>query len=451
MTTSSLSALSADAEEFVPSVSISSQATIPLYLNENPLGTIYPTEQQQQQQQPLIYPLLKVPEIEFHIQPTQQFHIDSCINHQTPPSTNPNPLPIVLLPPATCYPEPPIFYPSNNQPSSFYSIDYAEPSLTNYSQHQPKSKRISSYHQPRDGFNNSTYHSDTQQQQQQRPTYNNPRNFNPRNNNRTSKRTPPNSTKVVTDNSNRQNGHHLNGYNSQFKFRPEDFPSLPINKNPESDKTPVPTDSKSVEQDFLCSSRPVLSWNTIVSTPRPRSASSHSVASSSKVPEKQPAEQRNDSTTREKKTLENKRKSANNRQTSAQSNSNAPNNKPKKSSSKERKRSKSLTKTSETEKNQQNAPKSNETNQTKQSKRSERRKNKSKEEPKIEPTTIPFSLDDENAFPVLGQETIITTTKKPEKDSSTKDKCMFKTITFSLLFSIFFLSFNTRIDQYIKN
>ncbi|CAF4772957.1 unnamed protein product, partial [Rotaria socialis] len=75
MTTSSLSTLSAEAKEFLPSVSIPPSTIIPLYINENTVASVYSSQFQQQQQ--LIYPLLKVPEIEFHIQSSQQFHIDS--------------------------------------------------------------------------------------------------------------------------------------------------------------------------------------------------------------------------------------------------------------------------------------------------------------------------------------------------------------------------------------
>jgi hypothetical protein len=48
-----------------------------------------------------------------------------------------------------------------------------------------------------------------------------------------------------------------------------------------------------------------------------------------------------------------------------------------------------------------------------QQKRSKRQKNKTKEEPTISiPESIPFALDDENAFPTLGQEISIYLTKR---------------------------------------
>jgi hypothetical protein len=61
--------------------------------------------------------------------------------------------------------------------------------------------------------------------------------------------------------------------------------------------------------------------------------------------------------------------------------------------------------------------------QTKQQqKRSKRQKNKIKEEPTISlPESIPFVLDDENAFPTLGQELSVSLLKKTDNHSSTID------------------------------
>lgn len=56
-------------------------------------------------------------------------------------------------------------------------------------------------------------------------------------------------------------------------------------------------------------------------------------------------------------------------------------------------------------------------NQTKQQKRSKRQKNKTKQEPTPPATlseSITFALDDENAFPTLGQEVSASEQKKSD-------------------------------------
>ena len=173
MTTSTSTGLSADAKEFIPSITIPPPTTIPLYVDESIIASVYTTEPQQQT---LIYPLIKIPEIEFRI----------------PPPTNDNPSQMAFLPTPGCYPGTPI--------STFYPIDYPDQSLINYSlpQHQqPKSNRISAF-QPKRGFNHST----------------------------NSKRTP----KGAHSRSNRKNDDK-----NAFQLRAEDFPSLPMNE-----KVPTP-------------------------------------------------------------------------------------------------------------------------------------------------------------------------------------------------------------------
>ncbi|CAF3981219.1 unnamed protein product [Rotaria magnacalcarata] len=301
MTTSSLSTLSADAKEFVPSVSIPHLTTIPLYINESTVASVYSPQSLQQQ---LIYPLLKGPEIEFHIQSSQEFHIDS--SHTNPPqsSITPNRSQIVLLPTNRCYPEAQILYPPNDQSSGFYPI--------NYSFSQPKSNRISSHHQQRGGINHSNNHRHSNYDQQESTTLNSRRNFHSTNNKRILKRGVAHAIQQ-RDQSNNENIYH---------------PSV-------------------------------------------------------------------------------------------QSKSKTSNNNSKRNSSTEQQRSKSSTKNNESTKSPNGKP--DEFIQTKQQKRAERRRqNKSKEI--STPETIPFSLDDENAFPALGHEVPIQIAKKSENDSSTKNK-----------------------------
>jgi hypothetical protein len=169
------SGLSPDAKEFIPLLSMPPLTTIPLYVDENIIASVYTTEPQQQR---LIYPLIKVPEIEFHI----------------PSSTNDNPSQIVLLPPPGCYPGTPM--------SSFYPIDYPDQSFINYSMQQPKSNRISAI-RPQRGSNHSA------------------------NNKRISRgiNSRPAPQKYRTNNDDE----------SSFQLRADDFPSLPM-----TEKIPTP-------------------------------------------------------------------------------------------------------------------------------------------------------------------------------------------------------------------
>jgi hypothetical protein len=173
MTTSTSTGLSADAKEFIPSLIIPPPTTIPLYVDENIIASVYTTEPQQQT---LIYPLIKMPEIEFRI----------------PPSANDNSSQMAFLSTPGCYPGTPM--------STFYPIDYSDQPLINYSlpqQQQPKSNRISTF-RPKRGLNHPT------------------------NNKRTPKGTHSRSNRTNDD-------------KSAFQLRAEDFPSLPMN-----DKIPTP-------------------------------------------------------------------------------------------------------------------------------------------------------------------------------------------------------------------
>jgi hypothetical protein len=176
MTTSPSSGLSPEAKEFIPLVQ-NPAPSIPLYVDENTVASIYPSDQQPLMVQ-TIYPMMittnsKVadnvpfPEIEFHIQPSQQqqFHIDSCTNISQASSTNGNSSTnntsqIVLLPttnsatavtPTGYYPGAQIIYSTNESLTGFYSMDYCEQPLINFSLQQPthitKSNRISSQQQ----------------------------------------------------------------------------------------------------------------------------------------------------------------------------------------------------------------------------------------------------------------------------------------------------------------
>lgn len=320
MTTSPSSGLSPEAKEFVP-IGQTPSTSIPLYVDENTVASIYPSDQQPLMVQ-AIYPMmitnsklpdnLSFPEIEFHIQPSQQqqFHIDSCANisqtsssNSNSNSSNTNTSQIVLLPttnsvaaavtPTGYYPGAQILYPTNESLAGFYPMDYCEP-LINFSLQHPshfnKSNRISSQQRP---------NSFRQQQQQHgiyRPSsrgtnrgtgnhtnhrnpyyeYNNSRRngsaYN-RGNSSTSKRISSshhsheynNNNNYYHHSSSRSRGNysthpydeyrknhsdyyhedndyhyqssHINDDETPFEFRPEDFPSLPIN-NPSSDKSP---------------------------------------------------------------------------------------------------------------------------------------------------------------------------------------------------------------------
>jgi len=325
MTTSPSSGLSPEAKEFVPLVQ-NPATSIPLYVDENTVASIYPSDQQPLMVQ-TIYPMMitnskvadniQFPEIEFHIQPSQQqqFHIDSCTNIQQASSTNGNSSTnntsqIVLLPttnPATAvtptgyYPGPQIIYSPNEPLTGFYPIDYCDQPLINFSLQQPtqitKSNRISSQQQrpssfrQQHGTNHSTYRPSSRGRNRGNGNNNNNNNpnrnpyydYNNRRNCSSGRGNSSNSKRISSSyhqhdynnyyhSSSRSRGYlsrssqqqhdehrkdhfdyynnekdfyendyqqssHMNDDGTPFEFRPEDFPSLPIN-NQQSDKTP---------------------------------------------------------------------------------------------------------------------------------------------------------------------------------------------------------------------
>jgi len=208
MTTSTSSSLSPDAKEFIPLVQIPPPTTIPLYVGQNTRASVYSTEQQQQS---LIYPLIKIPEIEFHIQSS---------------STNANTSHIVLLPTTGCYP--------GTEIPTLYPIDYSEQSLINYSVQQPKSNQISSFRSQHSGNNHSSYRNS--HYDQQRSSFNNHQNFHSTNSKRISRGIHTRS--IQQHKKEKKENFNENVDESPFKFRSEDFPILPINNQP-SDKIPV--------------------------------------------------------------------------------------------------------------------------------------------------------------------------------------------------------------------
>ena len=320
MTTSPSSGLSPEAKEFVPLVQ-NSAISIPLYVDENTVASIYHSDQQPLMVQ-TIYPMMvtnskvadniQFPEIEFHIQSSQQqqFHIDSCANIHQSSSTNGNSSAnntpqIVLLPttnavtPTGYYSGPQIIYSTSESVPTFYPIDYCEQPLINFSIQQPtqltKSNRISSSQLQRpSSFRQqySTYRpssrggnrgSGNPNNRNSYYDYNNRRNGssyiqnsgrgNPSNSKRISSSYHPHDYNNYYHSSSRSRGYlsrssqqqqhdehrkdhfdyynqekdfyendyqqlgHMNDDGTPFEFRPEDFPSLPINNQP-SDKTP---------------------------------------------------------------------------------------------------------------------------------------------------------------------------------------------------------------------
>ena len=324
MTTSPSSGLSPEAKEFVP-IGQTPTPSIPLYVDENTVASIYPSDQQPLMVQ-AIYPMMMTttnskvsenspfPEIEFHIQPSQQqqFHIDSCANlSQTGSSTNTNhnssnnhTSQIVLLPttnsaaatgvtPTAYYAGAQILYPTAESLTAFYPMDYCEQPLINFSlQQQPphisKSNRISSQQQRPTSFRqqHGTYRPSSRGNIRGNGNHRNPYyeyNNSRRNGssyNRGGNSSTPNKrisssyhqheyNNYYHSSRSRGNGgypshsaqahqhddyrkNHSDYYNHEidyqssnqlnddetpFEFRPEDFPSLPINNQP-SDKTP---------------------------------------------------------------------------------------------------------------------------------------------------------------------------------------------------------------------
>ncbi|CAF1411799.1 unnamed protein product [Adineta steineri] len=496
MTTSPSSGLSPEAKEFVPLVQNSS-ISIPLYVDENTVASIYPSDQQPLMVQ-AIYPMLvtnskgtdniQFPEIEFHIQPSQQqqFHIDSCANIQQSSSLNGNSSSnstsqIVLLPttnsPAGYYPGPQIIYSPNEQVNAFYPIDYCEQPLINFSIQQPnqmnKSNRLSSSQPQRPS-------SFRQQHTTYRPSsrgggggnrgngnpnnrnsyydYNNRRNGssyvpnsgrgNPSNSKRISSSYHQHDYNNYYHSSSRSRGYlprssqqqhqqqqqqqqhdehrkdhfdyynhenndyrqsdHINEDGTPFEFRPEDFPSLPINNNQQSDnKTPTQSIAS-------LNTKSASSWNEIVSASRRRSTSPQSIAPSQ--------DQRSDRSRsfNNKLSTNNERKLSNKIPNLQSTISKSPNRASKINSQDEQQqqqRSSSLTNSDPPIIEHNNNTKLNDIKddgfiQTKHQHRRLKRKNKIKEESTSfteqsnEIESAPYALDDENAFPTLGQQMI---------------------------------------------
>jgi len=182
------------------------------------------------------------------------------------------------------------------------------------------------------------------------------------------------------------------------------------------------------------SSRPTSSWNAIVSAPRPRSTSPHSIA---------PLQ---DSRSDRSRSFNNKLSSNNERKSSTKKSilqtNKSPNRSSKIISQEDQQHSPSLPNSDSLilENNIQiNANKDDGFIQTKQQHRRLKRKNKLKEEPipfpepSVTIESAPYALDDENAFPTLGQQiSISTTNKKSENDSnSIRLTDMFNTLSTS--------------------
>ena len=207
MTTPSSSSLSPEAKEFVPVILNPSSTTIP---------TIYSSDQQA-----MIYPLMKYPEMNFCMPPNQQFHL----------STN-NTSQIMLLPTPGCYSATQIIYPPHEQSSVFYPTDYNPCSLMNCSLSHPNSTRISSARQ-QNGANHSNKPSP------ELTSLNDRRNFHSTN----SKHQPKNSRARPTrqqyeqrkDSARSSNNDQAKTNGTLFKLRTEDFPSLPMS-NSQSEK-----------------------------------------------------------------------------------------------------------------------------------------------------------------------------------------------------------------------
>jgi hypothetical protein len=167
--------------------------------------------------------------------------------------------------------------------------------------------------------------------------------------------------------------------------------------------------------------RPTSSWNAIVSAPRPRSTSPHSIPPSQ--------DQRSDRSRsfNNKLSSNNERKSSNKKPT-LHTTTKSPNRASKTTSQDDQQRSQSLTNSDvpiNENNNQINDTKDDGFIQTKQQHRRLKRKHKIKEESTsfTDQSTIiesaPYALDDENAFPTLGQQQISlsTSNKKSENDS----------------------------------
>jgi hypothetical protein len=112
--------------------------------------------------------------------------------------------------------------------STFYQIDYPEQSVINYSLQQPKSNRISSYPSQR-GINHPL-NRNSHHEKNELTLLNNHQNFSSINSKRISKGIHSHSIQQKKENFNQNDDNEI-----LFKFRAEDFPTLPIN-NQQSDK-----------------------------------------------------------------------------------------------------------------------------------------------------------------------------------------------------------------------
>jgi hypothetical protein len=176
--------------------------------------------------------------------------------------------------------------------------------------------------------------------------------------------------------------------------------------------------------------RPISSWNAIVSsTPRPHSTSPHSVPPSQ------------DSRSDRSRSFNNKSSTNIERRSS--------NNNTKKSTSQPITIHRASITNSHEEQQQCSIPSDNNIKddgfiQTKQQQRRLKRKNKLKEE--LIPSTFiesaPFALDDENAFPILGQQVSITTINKKSENDSTSTSRSNETVCLTDMFNT--LSTSTR-------
>lgn len=507
MSASPSSGLSAEAKEFVP-LGQNPAISIPLYVDENTVASIYPSDQHPLMVQ-AIYPMmvtsskvtdnLHFPEIEFHIQSShqQQFHIDACtnvpqssaINGSSPSSSTSQ---IVLLPasssaaaatPTGYYPGPPIIYSTNEPIAAFYPIDYCEPPLINFSlQHPPQmgkshrmlspQQRPSSYRQPH-GMSHSSYRPSSRGGTRGNPNsrssyydYGNRRNgsaYLGRGSSSNSKRVS--SSHHPSDYSNyyhssqpsRSRGYasrsaqhthdehrkdYLDYYNhdgeyhpmghvdddgTPFEFRPEDFPSLPMNNQQSDNKTASPPTAcatvkyvdrrRCVGFDALSSRdcRAASSWNEIVSAQRHRSTSPPAVPASQDQRSDRSRSFNNKSATHDEHKVSSKRHYA-----PPGTSSKSPTRASKAATQDEHQhRSLSLT-PNDLPVSEPAAPTNDSTDdgfiQTKHQHRRLKRRNKLREDPSsfTEPAndaeSAPYALDDETAFPILGQLNSTSTT-----------------------------------------
>ncbi|CAF0807144.1 unnamed protein product [Adineta ricciae] len=499
MTTSPSSGLSPEAKEFVP-LGQNSAISIPLYVDENTVASIYPSDQQPLMVQ-TIYPMMvtnskitdnvRFPEIEFHIQPSQQqqFQIDSCTNvpqspsiNGTSPSTSTSQ--IVLLPttnsatavtPTGYYPGAQIIYSTTEPVSAFYPIDYCEQSLINFSLQQPtqmsKSHRMLSQQQRsysfrQHGINHSPYRpssrgnnnrgggnnsSGISNSRNSYYDYSNRRNggssysSNPgRGNSSNSKRisssyhsndhnnyyhSSPRSRGYLSRSSQQQHDeyrkdysdyyNHDNEYNQSshmnedgtpFEFRSEDFPSLPMNNQQSDNKTSTQSTASTT-----ATMKSASSWNEIVSAPRRRSTSPQSMPPSQ--------DQRSDrSRSFNNKLSSNTERKPSNKSIHQSSKTTKSANCASKSTTSQDEQPRSLSLTNSDLPNNETNTKVNDIKddgfiQTKYQQRRLKRKSKLREEPVSFPEqsddieSAPYALDDENAFPTLGQPNPPSTTK----------------------------------------